>query len=127
MFKLFSTHGKCLDNTEEMLPEMKTFYQQLYSEKKVCNVKIEDYVTSLPKLTENEPDLIEGLITLEEASKVLKKKKKKAEWLVSQLLFSAQSTTKDYITAKNNVQSVSYLLCMQVIKPQILQKPQNQS
>ena len=29
--------------------------------------------------------------------------------------------------AKNNVQSVSHLLCMQVIKPQIIQKPQNQS
>ena len=77
MFKLFSKHGKGLDNTEEMSPEMKTFYQQLYSDKKACDVKIEDYVTSLPKLTENEPDLIEGLITLEEASKVLKKKKKK--------------------------------------------------
>ena len=29
--------------------------------------------------------------------------------------------------AKNNVQSVSYLLCAQVIKPEIIQKPQNQS
>ena len=29
--------------------------------------------------------------------------------------------------AKNNVQSVWYLLCMQVIKPQINQKPQNRS
>ena len=29
--------------------------------------------------------------------------------------------------SKNNVQSVCYLLCMQVIKPQIIQKPQNQS
>ena len=29
--------------------------------------------------------------------------------------------------AKNNVQSVSYLLCTQVITPQIIQKPQNQS
>ena len=29
--------------------------------------------------------------------------------------------------AKNNVQSVSYLLCTQVIKPQMIQKPQNQS
>ena len=29
--------------------------------------------------------------------------------------------------AKNNVQSVSCLLCTQVIKPQIIQKPQNQS
>ena len=34
---------------------------------------------------------------------------------------------KNYITAKNNVQSVFYLLCTQVIKPQIIQKPQNQS
>ena len=58
--------------TEEMLQETKTFYQQMYSEKTVCDVKIEDYVTSLPMLTENEADLLEGLITLEEASKVLK-------------------------------------------------------
>ena len=33
MFKLFSKHGKCLDDTEEMLQEAETFYQQLYSEK----------------------------------------------------------------------------------------------
>ena len=31
------------------------------------------------------------------------------------------------ISAKNNVQSVSYLLCTQVIKPQIIPKPQNLS
>ena len=47
--------------------------------------------------------------------------------LASKLVFSAKSITKDYITAKNNVQSVSYLLCTQVIKPQIINKPQNQS
>ena len=29
--------------------------------------------------------------------------------------------------AQNNVQSVSYLLCTQIIKPEIIQKPQNQS
>ena len=29
--------------------------------------------------------------------------------------------------AKNNVQSASYLLCTQVIKPQIIQQPPNQS
>ena len=28
--------------------------------------------------------------------------------------------------AKNNIQSVSYLFCTQVIKPQIVQKPLNQ-
>ena len=42
-------------------------------------------------------------------------------------MIRAESTTRDYITAKNNVQSVSYLLCTQVIKPQIIHKPQNQS
>ena len=47
--------------------------------------------------------------------------------LVSSLVLWAESTTKDYITAKNNVQSVSYLLCTQVIKPQVIQKPQNKS
>ena len=45
---------------------------------------------------------------------------------ISWLVFWAESTTEDYITAKNNVQSVSYLLCTQVIKPQNVQKPQNQ-
>ena len=49
------------------------------------------------------------------------------EGLVSLLVFWAQSTTKDYIRAKNNVQFVSYLLCTQVIKPKIIPKPQNQS
>ena len=47
--------------------------------------------------------------------------------LVISLVFWAKSTTKDYITTKINVKSVSYLLCMQVIKPQIIPKPQNQS
>ena len=41
--------------------------------------------------------------------------------------FEPTQPQRDYITAKNNVQSVSYLLCTQVIKSQIIQKPQNQS
>ena len=40
----------------------------------------------------------------------------------SYLIFWAESTTQDYITAKNNVQSVSHLFCTQVTKPQIIQK-----
>ena len=42
--------------------------------------------------------------------------------LVSKLVFWGESTTQDYVTAKNNVQSVSYLVCTQVIKPQSYQK-----
>ena len=48
-------------------------------------------------------------------------------WLVSQLALWAQSTTKDYIMAKNKPQFVSYLFCIQVIKPQPLQNLPNQS
>ena len=48
-------------------------------------------------------------------------------WLVIWLVFWAESTTKDYIMAKNDVQSVSYLLCTQVVKTQIIHKPQNKS
>ena len=33
-----------------------------------------------------------------------------------------KSTKKNYIMAKNNAQSVSSLLCTQVIKPQIIKK-----
>ena len=41
--------------------------------------------------------------------------------IVNKLVFCAQSTIKDYIRAKKNyVQSVSYLPCTQVIKPQIM-------
>ena len=37
--------------------------------------------------------------------------------------FESVNPTKYYIRTKNNVQSVSCLLCIQVIKPQIIQKP----
>ena len=50
-----------------------------------------------------------------------------SQLLVSWLVFWAKSTTKGYIMAKNNVQSVPCLLYTQVIKPQIIHKPQNQS
>ena len=47
--------------------------------------------------------------------------------LVSQLVFWAESTTKDYITTKNDVQFVSYLLCTQVIKLLIIKYKKNLS
>ena len=75
IFKLFSKHDKCSDNTEEMLQERKHLTnsciqkknnnktnKQTKTKKPVCDVKIEDYVPSLPKLTENEADFLEGFI-----------------------------------------------------------------
>ena len=71
MYKLECKDGKCLEETEEMLEETKNFYQELYSEKDTLDTSIENYVSSLPCLTDDESQSIEGLISLEEASDAL--------------------------------------------------------
>jgi hypothetical protein len=55
-----------------MLQETKDYYQTLYKEKEVTNVKLEDYVSTLPKLTQEEAAMLEGYITVDEAGQVLK-------------------------------------------------------
>jgi exonuclease III len=72
MFKLISKQGETLDKTEDMLQETKDYYQTLYKEKEVTNVKLEDYVSTLPKLTQEEAAMLEGYITVDEAGQVLK-------------------------------------------------------
>ena len=62
-----------------------------------------------------------GKWIVEHSPKILAHKEK--TYLHHQLVFWAHSATKDYIRAKNNLQYVSYLLCTQVVKPQIIQKP----
>ena len=72
MFKLNTKDGKVIEDTQEMLNETKGFYENLYSEKEVIDVDLEDYVNSLPKLSDEEAENLEGLITLDEASCALK-------------------------------------------------------
>lgn len=73
MYKLNTESGECLDKTEEMLKETKAYYAKLYQKKNNSNEKLQDFAKNLPKLTGEEAETLEGLITLKEASEVLKK------------------------------------------------------
>jgi hypothetical protein len=72
MFKLISRNGKPLETTEEMVQETKEYYEKLYDEKEIIDINLEEYVDTLPKLSNEESAMMEGYITLEEASSVLK-------------------------------------------------------
>ena len=73
MLKLVTKEGKKLHRTDEMLQETKKFYETLYSERVNENVNLESYVHTLPKLSEEESKIMEGHISLEEATQALKK------------------------------------------------------
>jgi hypothetical protein len=72
MFRLVTKDGLTLTNTDDMLNETKEYYKQLYAKRIVQNVNLKEYITTLPKLNDDEADSLEGEITLEEASKALK-------------------------------------------------------
>lgn len=72
MFTLVTNDGTCLDRTEDMLAETKKYFETLYSERQVQEVDLQKFSHTLPKLTDEEADQLEGLITLEEASHALK-------------------------------------------------------
>ena len=74
MYKLDTGDGRILEKTDEMLQETKMFYKNLYTEKTVSNVDLNEYC-AVPKLTEEEAQSLEGLITLEEATHALKEMK----------------------------------------------------
>jgi exonuclease III len=73
MFKIISKNGKCLENRDDMLKETREFYQNLYADKEVEEIDLENFTTTLPKLRKEEAAMLEGTITLEEASIALKK------------------------------------------------------
>jgi exonuclease III len=72
MYKLITDDSRCITKTEEMIHETKDFYQKLYSKRNTKNVNLEEYTPTLPKLSKDESDKLEGPITLEEASHALK-------------------------------------------------------
>ena len=75
MYKLISSKGITLNDTEEMLKETKEYYKNLYQKKVTVDSKLDEYVPTLPKLDEIESNSLEGLLTLEEASIALKNMK----------------------------------------------------
>jgi len=72
MNKLILNDGFELLNKDDIRCEVKRFYEQLYTEKKVEECDIFDLVDTLPVLSVKEADELEGDITLKEASYVLK-------------------------------------------------------
>ena len=75
MFKLINKNGEEIRDTKEMINETKEFYEQLYKKRKVSDVNIEEIVTTLPKLEEEQANTLEGKITYEEAANALKNMK----------------------------------------------------
>ena len=74
MYKLVKNDGTVLDNTDDMLKETKSFYENLYKEQPTSSAHLNEFFTdSLPKLDDFDSNSIEGLITLEEASYALSK------------------------------------------------------
>ena len=69
-------NGEELKETEDIIKEVKLFYESLYSHKKVNGCNISDLVEDIPILTEQEQNSLEGEISLEEATIALKNMKK---------------------------------------------------
>ena len=61
--------------THKIVEETRQFYKQLYKNKIVKEVNIDEFITNTPKLDEEKSDTLEGRIRLEEASKALKNMK----------------------------------------------------
>ena len=75
MARLIDKHDRVLTNQKDILQEVQDFYQTLYREKVVENSEIRDLVQNVPTLDEEEANDLEGEITLEEATDVLKNMK----------------------------------------------------
>ena len=75
MFKLVGKNGEEIIDNKEMLKETKEFYEQLYKKRVVRDVKIEELVTTVPRLDKEKADTLEGLISYEEAATALKNMK----------------------------------------------------
>jgi hypothetical protein len=73
--KLTLEDGSTTCETDIIVNEMKDFYLQLYSKRNLDTCEIEDLVNNIPRLSTLEADKLEGIITLEEASKALKNMK----------------------------------------------------
>ena len=65
-------NGNIITNDKDIKKEVENFFSDLYDEKNVNDIQIEDIVKDLPILSKLEQKSLEGMITLEEASVALK-------------------------------------------------------
>ena len=75
MSRLIDKHNNVLTNQNDVLQEVHDFYKSLYREKDVEQCEIKDLVKNIQTLSEQEAKELEGKITLEEATDVLKNMK----------------------------------------------------
>ena len=75
ILKLHKQNGTITTDVREILVEVNGFYERLYDYRIEEPCEIGDLIGSTPRLTELEANSLEGLITLEEASGVLKNMK----------------------------------------------------
>ena len=75
MLKLTLSNGEELCETHEIIKEVTTFYERLYSDRNLGKGEILDMVENIPTLTLQEKLSLEGEITLDEASLALKNMK----------------------------------------------------
>ena len=70
MTKLISNSGSILDDQEQILTEVKSFYQHLYSHREVEDTNLDEVIdkSNITILEEEDKKSIEGKITLEEAT-----------------------------------------------------------
>lgn len=75
ILKLEKQDGLIITDSKDIVVEVNSFYENLYRNRVVECCKIEDLINNIPRLTELEAESLEGLITLEDASWVLKNMK----------------------------------------------------
>ena len=75
MTKLTFKNGEEIYESKDSIKEVKVFYEWLYSERQVEDWEILDMAQDIPMLTLQEKTLLEGEITLAEASLALKNMK----------------------------------------------------
>ena len=72
MNKLLLDNGEETTDKRIIIDEVKTFYNNLYSQRDVEDVAMSDLVNNIPSLSENVSNELEGELTLEEISESLK-------------------------------------------------------
>ena len=75
MIKLIDAKGEEIKEQLDINKEVNNFYSNLYKAKVLEECEIEQLVTEIPKLSEEESRSLEGKITIEEAGTALKKMK----------------------------------------------------
>ena len=75
MTKLTLSNGNEIYDSKDIINEVKTFYEKLYSERQVEDCELSDMIEDIPMLTLQDKNSLEGEITLTEASSALKNMK----------------------------------------------------